>query len=140
MAFLSLFAGGKGTHVRADSAAASESRALAFAPRRALGSVPGAGLPPPNTKLPSVLGPQPPTFARGREALALVLWTFAVFLAMELASYAGDPNMVPSAPTLPGTEGPPPQVVGENWVGPVGAVVARGFVTLVGVAAWVVPL
>ena len=140
MAFLSLFAGGKGTHVRADSAAASESRALAFAPRRALGSVPGAGLPPPNTKLPSVLGPQPPTFARGREALALVLWTFAVFLAMALASYAGDPNMVPSAPTLPGTEGPPPQVVGENWVGPVGAVVARGFVTLVGVAAWVVPL
>lgn len=83
MAFLSLFAGGKGTHVRADSAAAGDSRALAFAPRRALGSAPGGmnTLPPPNTKLPSVLGPQPPTFARGREALALVLWTFAVFLA-----------------------------------------------------------
>lgn len=93
---------------------------------------------PSNTRLPSVLGAQPPQFARGREVAALLLWTFAVFLSLALASYAGDPS-APAA--VPGTEGPPvPPLTGENWVGPVGAAVARAFVTLVGVAAWVVPL
>ncbi|HEY8090153.1 MAG TPA: DNA translocase FtsK, partial [Polyangiaceae bacterium] len=72
-----------------------------------------------------------PTFARGREVAALVLWTFAVFLALALASYAGDPQ-IPL-----GAEGAP--IVGDNWVGPVGAWCARGIVTVVGVAAWVVP-
>ena len=48
---------------------------------------------PPNTRAPSVIGAQPPTFARGREVAALVLWTFAVFLGLALASYAGDPQI-----------------------------------------------
>ena len=101
-----------------------------FAPRRASSSFLAA---PPNTRLPNVLGVQPQTFARGREVAALLLWTFAVFLSLALASYAGDP----SAPPI--TDGPP-QILGENWVGPVGAAVAKAFVTLVGVAAWVVPV
>ena len=101
-----------------------------FAPRRAASSFLA---PPPNTRLPNVLGVQPQTFARGREVAALLLWTFAVFLALALASYAGDP----AAPPI--TDGPP-AFLGENWVGPVGAAVAKAFVTLVGVAAWVVPV
>jgi S-DNA-T family DNA segregation ATPase FtsK/SpoIIIE len=101
-----------------------------FAPRRSASSFLAA---PPNTRLPSVLGAQPQTFARGREVAALLLWTFAVFLSLALASYAGDP----AAPPI--TDGPP-AILGENWVGPVGAMVAKAFVTLVGVAAWVVPL
>jgi len=140
MAILSLFAGGK-TRGPADAlsgastSAAAGAGALArsepvFAPRRLL---PSGSVPPPNTKMPTVLGPQPPTFARGREALALVLWTFAVFLSLALASYAGDPQAAPI------TDGSAPAVVGDNWVGPVGAAVARAFVSLVGVAAWVVP-
>ena len=100
-----------------------------FAPRRGSGLIPM----PANTRLPSVLGAQPHTFARGREVAALLLWTFAVFLALALASYAGDP-----AGTL--TAEGQPAVFGENWVGPVGATIARSFVLLVGVAAWVVPL
>jgi S-DNA-T family DNA segregation ATPase FtsK/SpoIIIE len=89
--------------------------------------------------MPSVLGTQPQTFARGREITALLLWTFAVFLCLALASYAGDPAAVAVAPVA---DGPPvpPAIIGENWVGPVGAAVARAFVTLVGVAAWVVPI
>ena len=101
-----------------------------FAPRRAASSFLAA---PPNTRHPNVLGVQPQTFARGREVTALLLWTFAVFLSLALASYAGDP----AAPPI--TDGPP-AFLGENWVGPVGAAVAKAFVTLVGVAAWVVPV
>jgi S-DNA-T family DNA segregation ATPase FtsK/SpoIIIE len=101
-----------------------------FAPRRAASSFLA---PPPNTRLPNVLGVQPQTFARGREVTALLLWTFAVFLSLALASYAGDPAAAPI------TDGPP-AFLGENWVGPVGAAVAKAFVTLVGVAAWVVPV
>jgi S-DNA-T family DNA segregation ATPase FtsK/SpoIIIE len=99
-----------------------------FAPRR-------AGPPdalPPNTKLTSVLGAQPPSFKRGREVAALVLWTFAVFYALALGSYKGDPSVPLSADVQ--------TIVGENWVGPVGAHVARAIVTLVGIAAWVVPI
>jgi S-DNA-T family DNA segregation ATPase FtsK/SpoIIIE len=138
MAILSLFAGrsraqasdavglppsGSGGNLRSEPV---------FAPRRGGGFV----LPPANTRFPSVLGTQPQTFARGREVAALLLWTFALFLSLALASYAGDPAAVP---LVDGASGPPP-IAGENWVGPVGAVVARAFVTLVGVAAWVVPL
>jgi S-DNA-T family DNA segregation ATPase FtsK/SpoIIIE len=101
-----------------------------FAPRRSASSFLA---PPPNTRHPAVLGAQPQTFARGREVAALLLWTFAVFLSLALASYMGDPAATPV------TEGPP-VIIGENWVGPVGAMVAKAFVTLVGVAAWVVPL
>jgi DNA segregation ATPase FtsK/SpoIIIE, S-DNA-T family len=136
MAFLSLFAGGRSRAAAGEAAGVSAPGTLArsepvFAPRRnvSLGHAPM----PANTRMPSVMGAQPPTFARGREVAALLLWTFAVFLAMALASYAGDPH----APAV--TDGPP-AIIGENWVGPVGAWVARAFVSVVGVAAWVVPL
>src|SRR6185295_8076980 len=76
---------------------------------------------PANVKLPSVLGAQPATFARGREVAALLLWTFAVFLALALASYAGEP----SVPGQESTGG----ITGENWVGAVGALVGRAFVS-----------
>ena len=88
---------------------------------------------PPNTRAPTVLGAQPQTFARGREVAALLLWTLAVFFALALASYAGEPS---TAAPLP--EGYTP-ITGENWVGVVGAAVARLFVGLVGVMSWVVP-
>ncbi len=92
--------------------------------------VPRGGRPlPPNTRAPTVLGAQPQSFARGREVAALLLWTLAVFLSLALASYAGEPT--------PPVEGQ--GITGENWVGPVGALVARGAVSLVGVMSWVVP-
>ncbi len=62
---------------------------------------------------------------------ALVLWTLALFAALALASYQGDPATGgPAAPTPPG----------PDWVGPVGALCARGLVSLVGVVAWGLPL
>ena len=133
MAFLSIFAGAR-SRVSADAAGvpnplANTRSEPVFAPRRAQGLLPM----PANTRLPSVLGAQPQTFARGREVTALLLWTFAVFLALALASYAGDPQGTLTA------EGQP-AVIGENWVGPVGSSVARAVVLLVGVAAWVVPI
>jgi len=80
-----------------------------------------------------VLGAQPHTFARGREVAALLLWTLAVFVALALASYAGDP-VPPQGEVDPATA-----IIGENWVGPVGAAVARVGVSLVGIMSWVVP-
>jgi S-DNA-T family DNA segregation ATPase FtsK/SpoIIIE len=77
-----------------------------------------------------VFGPRgQENFARGREVAALVFWTAAVFLALGLASYAGDPS----------AQSDLPPVTGENWVGAVGAVIARFAVNLVGVASWVLP-
>jgi S-DNA-T family DNA segregation ATPase FtsK/SpoIIIE len=150
MAILSLFAGNRARDTRNATAegagdpvsevlpranvasGTSASRAPAgepvFAPRRPAFQLPA------NTKHPAVIGAQPQTFARGREAMALLLWTFAVFLSLALASYAGDPQAVSPLP-----EGVVP-VRGEDWVGPVGAFAARAFVGLVGLAAWVVPL
>ncbi len=134
MAFFSLF-GSPGARSRTSSdvvvgpnRAANTRSEPVFAPRRS-GLLPA----PANTRLPSVLGAQPQTFARGREVAALLLWTFAVFLALGLASYAGDPQ---GTLTADGQLA----ILGENWVGPVGASMARSFVLLVGVAAWVVPI
>src|SRR4051812_13143374 len=146
MAFLSLFAGRSRDPVSEVVPVASPRGNVrsepVFAPRRNSALVP----PPANTRMPSVIGTQPQTFARGREVAALLLWTFAVFLCLALWSYAGDPAAAAvAAAALPGADGAPvvpavAGIVGENWVGPVGAAVARAFVTLVGVAAWVVPL
>ncbi len=80
-----------------------------------------------------MLGAQPHTFARGREVAALLLWTLAVFFSLALASYAGEPTPA-SGPVDPATA-----ISGENWVGPVGAAVARAAVSLVGLMSWVVP-
>src|SRR4051812_18884548 len=150
MAFLSLFAGRSRDPVSEVVPVASPRGNVrsepVFAPRRNSAFVP----PPANTRLPSVIGTQPQTFARGREVAALLLWTFAMFLCLALWSYAGDPAAAAvaaaAAPGAGAADGAVPVVpaaagvIGENWVGPVGAAVARAFVTLVGVAAWVVPL
>jgi S-DNA-T family DNA segregation ATPase FtsK/SpoIIIE len=127
MAFWDMFSGGRGR-----SPDLSEGALVRVgAPETESVFVPRAGRPlPPNTRAPSVLGAQPQSFARGREVAALLLWTLAVFFALALASYAGDPTAAPDAPPI----------TGENWVGPVGAAVARAVVSLVGVASWVVPL
>ena len=104
-------------------------------------SGPDRGLPT-NTRLTSVLGSQPQSFARGREVAALLLWTFAIFFSLALASYAGDPlaDTTPALPTSPDSLSPVAPITGANWVGPVGQTVAHAFVTLVGVVAWVIPL
>lgn len=65
------------------------------------------------------------THARGREVAALLFWVGAVFLLLALASFGGDPEA---------------KTTGADWVGPVGEACARGFVYLVGVVAWAVPL
>ena len=56
--------------------------------------------------------------ARWREAIALVLWTSAIFLSVALASYG----------------------TGTNQVGVVGEAAAGALVWLVGVVAWAIPL
>ncbi len=60
-----------------------------------------------------------------------MLWTLALFFALALASYQGDPSgAVLAAPT----------VAGPDWVGPVGAFGARALVSLVGLVGWGLPL
>src|SRR5687768_8998219 len=123
MAFWDVLTGGRvrGTEVTggALARAAGPEPEPVFLPRRD-----GARGLPANTRATTVLGAQPHTFARGREVAALLLWTFAVFFALALASYAGDPEAAAQPDATP--------IIGENWVGPVGAVVARAAVTLVG--------
>jgi DNA segregation ATPase FtsK/SpoIIIE, S-DNA-T family len=86
---------------------------------------------PVNTRMPTVLGRGAAAYGRMREVAALVLWTMALFLALALASYQGDPAGAPL---------PSPTVPGLDWVGPVGALCARGLVSLVGLVAWALPL
>jgi S-DNA-T family DNA segregation ATPase FtsK/SpoIIIE len=50
---------------------------------------------------------------------------------MALASYRGDPTAAALSPPTP---------PGPDWVGPVGALCARGLVSLVGIVAWGLPL
>ncbi len=61
-----------------------------------------------------------------REAGALVMMAGAFYWLLALASYEADPMR--------------PLVHGENWVGPVGEVLARTAVGAVGVVSWLVPL
>jgi len=86
---------------------------------------------PVNTRMPTVLGRGAGAYGRTPEVLALVLWTLSLFVAMALASYRGDPTAAAlSTPTPPG----------PDWVGPVGALCARGLVSLLGIVAWGLPL
>jgi S-DNA-T family DNA segregation ATPase FtsK/SpoIIIE len=86
---------------------------------------------PTNTRVPTVLGRGAAAYGRTREVAALVLWTCAIFLALALASYRGDPTGNPIASPTPD---------GQDWVGPAGAACARGLVSLVGLVAWGLPL
>jgi S-DNA-T family DNA segregation ATPase FtsK/SpoIIIE len=100
----------------------------ASAPSRPAGTPAGA---PANTRVPTVLGRGAGAYGPFREAAALVLWAFALFLGLALASYQGDPaGLTLAVPTPPG----------GDWVGPVGSVCARALVSLVGIAAWGLPL
>jgi S-DNA-T family DNA segregation ATPase FtsK/SpoIIIE len=65
-------------------------------------------------------------FRRGPEALALLLFTFAAYLVLALASLECSPL--------------DPELVGDNWVGPVGAAIAEVLVRGFGVVAWLFPL
>jgi DNA segregation ATPase FtsK/SpoIIIE, S-DNA-T family len=85
---------------------------------------------PANTRMPTVLGRGAAAYGRTREVAALVLWTLALFFALALASYQGDPGGAPG-PATPS---------GQDWVGPVGALGARGLVSLVGLVSWALPL
>ena len=94
-------------------------------------ALPGAAPLARNTRVPTVLGRGAGVYGLPREAGALVLWTVAVFVALALASYRGDPS---------GSAVSPPTPPGADWVGVVGALTARGFVSLVGLIAWGLPL
>ena len=86
----------------------------------------------PNTRVATILGAGAAAYARGREVAALLFWTLAVFLALALGSYAGEPGGV-----MPGG---PPIAPGPNWVGPVGEYFARALVSTFGLVSWVFPL
>jgi hypothetical protein len=66
----------------------------------------------------SLVSPSPEepktTLDRGREAAALTLFAAAVYATLALVSFQGDPNA--------------PDVQGGDWVGPVGAYLARSVV------------
>jgi S-DNA-T family DNA segregation ATPase FtsK/SpoIIIE len=95
---------------------------------------PNGDAPPPlpaNTRMPTVLGRGAAAYGRTREVMALVLWTLALFFALALASYQGDPSgSTMASPTPPGAD----------WVGPVGSLGAHGLISLVGLVAWGLPL
>ncbi|MBI4950504.1 MAG: DNA translocase FtsK 4TM domain-containing protein, partial [Myxococcales bacterium] len=81
----------------------------------------------------SAAGPEAPApgeapRARGwlREAGALLLIAAGIYAALALASYRADPLR--------------PEVHGDDWVGPAGALCAGQLVALVGATAWLVPL
>ncbi len=61
-----------------------------------------------------------------REAAALLLIATGLYCGLAIASYEADPLR--------------PNVVGENWVGPVGEVCARILVELIGIVAWLIPI
>ncbi|WP_437982499.1 DNA translocase FtsK 4TM domain-containing protein [Sorangium sp. So ce117] len=104
-----------------------------FAPRRAQ---PAAGLGEPlrsgargaaRTSPAGIAGPAaPPGHSYTRDAAALVLLVSALYSALALASFRGDPMR--------------PEVSGDDWVGPVGAALAGTSIEAIGVIAWFVPL
>ena len=61
-----------------------------------------------------------------REAGALVLIASGMYTALAMGSYRADPLR--------------PEVVGSNWVGPVGEALAGGLVAVIGIVAWLLPL
>lgn len=74
----------------------------------------------------ALVSPAAGGMGRGREAASLLLLTLAVYFALALASMEFDPGN--------------PAVNGGDWVGPVGAGLARVLVQGFGVIAWLVPL
>ncbi len=79
------------------------------------------GVPPTDTRAPVKRAPG----RRGREAAALLLFAASVFLCLALASARFDPH--------------DPNVLGAEWVGPVGGAVARFLIRGFGLVSWFVP-
>src|SRR5580700_9004084 len=96
-----------------------------FAPRRAQ---PAGG--PPDVPAPAAVRKKvavgQPAHGYAREAAALVLLASALFSALALATFRGDPMR--------------PELAGADWIGPVGALLARAGVEAIGVVAWLVPV
>jgi DNA segregation ATPase FtsK/SpoIIIE, S-DNA-T family len=65
-------------------------------------------------------------FRRDREAAALLLIAGAVFVCLSLASFSSDFSNTDK--------------YGQNWVGPVGAAIAKWLVSCIGIVAWATPL
>ena len=86
---------------------------------------------PTNTRVPTVLGRGAAAYGRTREVGALGVWTIALFLALALASFQGAPSDHALSAPVP---------AGPDWVGPVGALCAKGLVGLIGIVAWGLPL
>ncbi|MEO7329996.1 MAG: DNA translocase FtsK 4TM domain-containing protein, partial [Minicystis sp.] len=103
-----------------------------FAPRRAQ----TAGGPPDVAEAPAregspprkaaVAAPKRAVHSYAREAAALVLLASALYTALALTSFRGDPLR--------------PEIVGGDWVGPVGATCAGALVETIGLAAWFIPI
>jgi S-DNA-T family DNA segregation ATPase FtsK/SpoIIIE len=70
--------------------------------------------------------PKKRVHAYAREAAALVLFAASLYAALALVSFRGDPMR--------------PEVVGADWVGPVGAFSARAAVEAIGLVAWFIPI
>src|SRR5579859_6433343 len=87
---------------------------------------------PANLRVPTLVGKGAGSFGRAREIAALLLWVCALFIALALGSYAGDPSN--------GDAGAGVTQPGPNWVGPVGEAIARALVTAIGVVSWTIPL
>ena len=79
---------------------------------------------------PKVLGRQGRGYARGREVLALALWSLAAIWTMALASYH----------VVRGTSLTDFVATSPNWVGPFGEAIAGAAVGALGLVAWAIPL
>jgi S-DNA-T family DNA segregation ATPase FtsK/SpoIIIE len=99
-----------------------------FAPRRAQTAGGPGDVPAPAAEAKKVPAAPAPRLAHGyaREAAALVLIATALFTALALASFRGDPMR--------------PEIEGSDWVGPIGALVAKSGVESIGLAAWFFPI
>jgi len=105
-----------------------------FAPRRAQ-TVPGSGdsVGSPakkarggGTRTGEAEGATSARHTYAREAAALVLLASALYTSLALASFQGDPLR--------------PEIVGPDWVGPVGAAFAGFAASTVGIVSWSLPL
>ena len=96
-----------------------------FAPRRAQTASGPADVPAPAADR-KASAPSRAVHSYAREAAAMVLLASALFSALALISFRGDPLR--------------PEIAGPDWVGPAGAVVAGSAVQAIGLAAWFFPL
>jgi S-DNA-T family DNA segregation ATPase FtsK/SpoIIIE len=101
-----------------------------FAPRRpaAQAEVPSADATRPanGARPPGRAGLRELAHGFAREAAAVVLMATALYAALALASFKADPMH--------------PELQGADWVGPVGAFLAGGVASLVGLVAWYLPI